>query len=199
MQEARNIFIFGDDIIGSVDPEFDFITTPSFFQDFYKPFGMKIKYVSASYGLPLSNCDFLGFKFHNIDGLYYPLYDIQRLATSMIYKSSSQDTSASFVSRSFTLFIMSYPSPHFEVFKQSWHDVCDHFSQDTNSVVQSYLTLRNVKTTEIIAFYQGSESVRFFDFFEPDSVGLQYNQLPQQKENVCFTWRKDPRPMGEQS
>lgn len=187
------IFIFGDDIIGSLTEEFEVLETPMFVENFFKKYGMETKYCTVQKYLPLTECNFLGFTFHLINGVYYPLYDITKLATSMVYQSTSSHTDLAFVSRAFTLFIMSYPHRSFELFRKAWMQICDYFSKSDDPGICSYIAFRNVPDYEIIQFYQGVETSQVFDFFDlslvnlifqesGDNVGFIYNTLFQQNE-----------------
>lgn len=170
---SQVIKIFGDDIVGSVSEDFSGILDDGFLSNFFARFGMKLKYCVVERNLDIEKMDFLGFKFRKIGNRFYPLYDIQRLATSMIYEGLDDGTLEPFISRAFTLMVMSYPSEHFDVFKTFFQDICDYIHKapfvDYSSTVYSYLSMRNVSRREIDKFFTGNESCndKLFKFFLP--------------------------------
>ena len=187
--DSQTIFIFGDDIIGAVDEEFEYITQPNFLHDFFKGLGMKLKYCRCEFGLPVTEMDFLGFKFAKHRGKYYPKYDIKRLATSMLFEGQDDGTLEPYISRVFTLMVMSYPHDEFLIFKTYFQLLCDYLIQspirDYTQTVYSYLSMRNIPEAEIERFYTGNESSNkdLLLFFDP-YVGFACNNNFQQECNV---------------
>lgn len=168
------ICVFGDDVIGSVSDDFDYVLTPNFWQDIYASFGLKLKFVKIGRDI-LDDLEFLGFHFKKINEHYYPLYDVTRLATSFIYKGVDNNNYDAYISRAFTLMVMSYPTNEFELFYKSYQDICDHFytlNIEPSPTVMAFLTYRNLPHREIDALYTGVESSYDFPFFlSLDDVG----------------------------
>lgn len=185
------IYIFGDDIVGAVDEEFDYITQPNFFDKFFAGFGMSLKYCQCSHDLPITEMEFLGFKFHKIRGKYYPRYDLKRLATSMLYEGNDDGTIEPYISRVFTLMVMSYPHDEFLIFKHYFQELCDYLmkspTRDYTNTVFSYLSMRNLPEAEIDRFYTGNESSNLdFLYFLDQNVGFACNYNFQQECNVSL-------------
>lgn len=171
---AQVIRIFGDDIVGAVSEDFSHILEKDFLPHFFSRFGMKLKYCTVERNLSIEKMDFLGFKFKKVGDKYYPLYDIQRIATSAIYEGLDDGTNEPFISRAFTLMVMSYPSEHYKTFKLYFQSICDLYMKSSeleySQTVHSYLALRNLPDSEINKFFTGNESCqneKDFQFFLP--------------------------------
>jgi hypothetical protein len=166
---SQPIMVFGDDVVGSVSEDFDYILTPYFWDNIYEAFGLKLKFVNCGRGI-FDQLEFLGFKFTKKNNHYYPKYDVERLATSFIYKGIDNDNYDAYISRTFTLMIMSYPTDHFQLFYKSYQDICDYFytlSIEPSPTVLAFLTYRTLPLYEIEALYTGAESANsdFLKFF----------------------------------
>lgn len=153
--------IFGDDIVASVDDDFDHICSPGYISSFFARFGMKTKYCVAEKDLDIEKMDFLGFKFTLKNNTYLPVYDIVRLSTSFIYKGQDDGSDDPFIARAFTLMVMSYPTEHYAHFKKGFQSICDFFTnspKDYSNTVYSYLSLRNLPDIELQKMFTGFES-----------------------------------------
>lgn len=165
------VFIFGDDSIMAVDEDFDFILKDDFLKHHFARFGLTLKYCYGGLDFPLDKMQFLGFTFRNIDGIWYPSYDADKLATSFLYNGVSSNNREAYISRAFTLMVMSYPTDHFSKFLDAWHDICDSLTLqqfDLTPVEISYISHRNVTVSEIRQLYIGFESCplnKFVDEF----------------------------------
>jgi len=170
--DEQIVQLFGDDSVCSVDEEFDYVLHPGFLDDFFSRFGMKLKFLKGGRDFPIEEMQFLGFTFRKIEGKYFPLFDTQRLATTMIYDGVQPLNRESFICRAFMLYFMSFSSDEYDIFKTAYHNLS-----------QWYLTIGNLTATEevfahlgvlsddeMFAFYQGLESSRLdgvFDTFLP--------------------------------
>jgi hypothetical protein len=137
--DEQIIRLFGDDSICAVDEYFDFVLKENFVSDVFASFGMKLKYFFGGRDYPLDKMEFLGFKFKNIQGRYFPLYDSVKLATSMVYNGVNSNTREAFLSRVFILTFMSYPSEQHSLFKLYARDMAALFS-----------TRRDLTPTEVV-------------------------------------------------
>ena len=179
------VFIFGDDSIMSLDEEFDYILKDDFLKKHFARFGLTLKYCYGGLDYPLSKMQFLGFEFRYIDGIWYPCYDVQKLATSFIYDSVSSNSREAFISRAFTLTVMSFPTEHFSKFYKCWQDICDSLitdQLDLTSVEQSYVSHRNIDINEIKQLYIGFEASQLdcfvdeFYFFSSQWMEVEQNK-----------------------
>ncbi len=185
--------IFGDDVIGSVDEDFEYIMTEGFWEKIYGAFGLKLKFVKCGRDI-FDDLEFLGFHFKKRENHYYPLYDIKRLATSFIYKGVDSNNYDAYISRAFTLMVMSYPTDEFALFRKSYMDICDYFytlNVEPSPTVLTFLTYRSLPLSEIDALYTGAESsnLDFFNFFlSGENVGfcnVKYDLTDKIKDVTC--------------
>jgi len=120
----------------------------------------------------LSTLSFLGASFKCIDGIYFPQYDIQRLATTMIYEKSSL-TLGQHLSKAFTLMVMSRPSDEFMIFYEAYNHLVHSFEvcNSNDPTTRGFAFVGLPEVSSIDAFYLGSESSNIEDLvlcFLPD-------------------------------
>jgi len=163
--------LFGDDSVFAVDIEFDYVLfnkdhEDGFLNSFFKRMGMKLKFLYGGEDYDIEKMSFLGFTFKMIDGIYLPLYDSQRLATSFLHTNDKKDTLEAYVSKLFVLTMMSFAGPHFDKFFKAYNAVIDTLSGELTPELQSFYNLR--LTPEVLwGFYTGAESgFACFTFFE---------------------------------
>lgn len=161
------IKIFGDDNIMSLDMDFSLILEEGYMAQHFQKYGLKLKFFFGGINYNIEQMQFLGFNFKLINGIYYPLYDIQKLATSFIYKSDGNQSREAYMSRAFTLMVMSFPSEYFETFLGAFRDLCDNCNtQELTPIERSYHNMRNIRKQEIASLFTGQESSSTdFSFF----------------------------------
>jgi len=165
--------LFGDDSVFAVDEEFDYVLhgmgeEDGFLNTFFKRYGMKLKFLYGGYDYPIEKMEFLGFRFHKVDGFYLPYYDPVRLAHSFIHTNDKGDTLTAYVSKCFVLAIMAYATEYRDLFIDSYHKLLD--SLDPNHLtpeLRSFKYETRLNAHILHAFYTGSESSSVdFSFFE---------------------------------
>jgi len=116
------VALYGDDNVFSVDEEFSLIVDKNFLSQHLEKFGLKLKFFFGGVNADLSVLSFLGASFKLRDGVWYPLYDTVRLATTMLYESKKMPLSAH-LSKAFTLMVMSYPSDEYAFFREAYKNL----------------------------------------------------------------------------
>jgi len=168
---SQLVFLYGDDNIFALDDDFSHLCDETFLAQHLNMYGLKLKFFYGGLDAELSTLSFLGATFKLIDGLYYPKYDIQRLATTMVYEKSSL-TLGQHLSKAFTLMVMSRPSDEFKTFYEAYNclvhstEVCS--SDDPTARGFAFVGLPEVASID--AFYSGAES--------SDMSTLVFNFLP---------------------
>lgn len=167
---SQVVCLYGDDNVFSVDEEFKYICEPEFLAAHLAEYGLKLKFFHGGKDASLTKLSFLGAEFVEKEGVWLPKYNAIRLATTMVYEHDTTPPSA-FVSRAFTLMVMSFPTEHYQVFKAAYANlVKSDFvqKQQSDSVIKSYAFLGVPEDAAIMAFYTGAESdvlSRHFNFF----------------------------------
>jgi len=109
----------------------------------------------------LHTLSFLGASFKKMpSGLWYPLYDVERLATTMVYENDEL-TLSQHIGKAFTLMVMSRPSDHFETFYNAYRalissDLVRNNLHDPS--ISSYALVGTPSVYDIDAFFSGNES-----------------------------------------
>lgn len=154
--------LFGDDNVYSLDDEFSLMCDEKFLIDHLAKFGLKLKFFFGGYDADLSILSFLGAHFVKKGGVFYPKYDLARLATSMLYEKVREIELYQYVSKCFTLMVMSYPHDEHLVFKRAYANLLKSelvLSQvQTDPTVASFFIAGVPTEPELISFYQGLES-----------------------------------------
>lgn len=174
------IGLYGDDFIGAVDEAFDHVLKPGFLAAFFERYSMKLKFLEGGYDYPLEKMQFLGFNFKMVNGSYLPLFNQQRLATSMVYDGVDSLNREAFICRAFMLYFMSYTSTDHEVFRQAYKTLLGRIRtfEDLTKTEEVFVTLGVLTDTEMLGFYLGLESSQHDEFFD--------NFLSQQLEEDGF-------------
>lgn len=159
------VYLFGDDSICSVDDDFSEVCSEDFLSSIYSEFGMKIKYFKGGYDCPLENLSFLGFEFHKEGNFYYPRYDVERLASSMIYEDSDSLDRPSHLSKAYILTVMSYPTEHFKTFSQAYINLLSSIKNPVNETEIAFCRMGPVTPAICKHIYQGLEGSSFSNFF----------------------------------
>jgi hypothetical protein len=105
------VALFGDDNVFSVDDEFSEICNPEFLSEHLMSYGLKLKFFHGGLDADLSVLSFLGAQFKNINGYWYPHYDVVRIATSMVYDQNKLNLEQH-ICKAFTLTVMAHPTAH---------------------------------------------------------------------------------------
>lgn len=175
--------IFGDDAILSLDEDFEHILTEGYLAQHFHKYGLKLKFLYGGLDYDVEQMQFLGFNFTKKNNLYYPLYDMERLATSFVYQGNGSLSREAYVSRAFTLMVMSYPSEYFNTFYKAFQSLIDHVAVTPVTPIEaSYVSLRNIPATAISSLFTGVESFDQIDF----SFFLSSNG-----------WRKETKDYGQ--
>lgn len=163
---AQFVKIFGDDNILGLTSNFSYMLNDNFLESHFHKYGLSLKFKYGGFGYDIEKAQFLGFTFKKKDNFYYPLYDIQRLATSFLYQGDSSKNREAYISRAFTLMVMSFPSEHYETFRGAFQSICDYVgSENLTSTERSFVNMRNIDTHEIQSLFTGQESMIDFSFF----------------------------------
>jgi len=164
------VYLFGDDNVFSVDEDFSLICDFDFLKDHLSHYGLKLKFFFGGEDYPLEKLSFLGASFKERDGIWYPLYDVERLATSMVYEKNKL-TLGQHISKIFTLMVMSYPSDSHGVFRDAY-----------KSLINSELVLNSLDDPLLQSFHAcgipSEESIKgFFTGVEAEGKKSQLRQL----------------------
>jgi len=160
MVAEQIVFLYGDDNVFSLDEDFSLMCDEKFLSMHLAKYGLKLKFFYGGLDCDLHVLSFLGASFKKIDDYWYPLYDIQRLATTMVYQPSKM-TIDQHLSKAFTLMVMSYPSEHFDLFYESYKNLIrssEVLQASDHPVVKAYVFVGLPEKHSIKAFYQGSEA-----------------------------------------
>lgn len=169
--DEQVVQLFGDDSVCAVDDEFDHILNDGFMADVFASFGMKMKYFFGGRDYPLEKMEFLGFKFKEIDGSYYPLYDVKKLATSMVYNGVNSNTREATLSRIFILNFMSYPCAEHQIFVSFALDIANYMSKFSDLSPTEAVMVRLIQTMDkeiMSSIFLGEESSFVFQIFFPN-------------------------------
>jgi hypothetical protein len=169
------IFLFGDDSIISLDLEFDHILTDGYLQSHFAKYGLKLKFLYGGLDYDICKMQFLGFTFTDIDGVYYPKYDMEKLATSVIYRNGRNDSREAFTSRLFTIMLMSYPTQNvFPILRRAFTNWCQYLvsiQADLTPTEESFVSMCSITEQTIKQMYQGWESNVSEDFIFSLHIG----------------------------
>jgi len=153
--------LYGDDNVFAVDEEFSLMTDPEFLAEHLGNYGLKLKFFFGGLDADLHTLSFLGASFKKMpSGLWYPLYDVERLATTMIYEDHNL-TLSQHLGKAFTLMVMSRPSDKFADFYQAYRalvssDLVRNNLDDPS--IAAYAFVGTPSEYDIDAFYTGCES-----------------------------------------
>jgi len=155
--------LFGDDSILGLSMDFERILDDNFLENHFSKFGMKLKFKHGGIDFPLNELTFLGFKFINYKkGLWYPKYDVTRLATSALYLGPNNNNPESYITKLFTLMIMAYPNKDaFITFRKAYQDLCSNMERDKRDKTETertFLRMRNITENQIDNLFVGFES-----------------------------------------
>jgi len=167
------VHLYGDDNVYSLDEEFSLMCDEAFLSAHLAKYGLKLKFFFGGLNADLHTLSFLGANFRLKDDRWYPCYDVQRLATTMVYEQKSLSL-AQHLGKAFTLMVMSYPTDHFEVFYTAYanlvnSDIVLHNLDDPK--IRSYASVGVPEICSIVGFYNGSESNSLSDlvlYFSPE-------------------------------
>jgi len=157
------VALFGDDNVFSLDEDFSLMCTEEFLREHLAQFGLKLKFFFGGKNYPLEKLSFLGAHFVQKNGMWYPHYDPRRLATSMIYELGGSKTLnvEKTLGKIFVLTVMSYPTEHWNLFREAYSDFLNHptvRAMSSNSTVGTYIGLGVPDDPLMESFYQGLES-----------------------------------------
>lgn len=158
---SQVINLFGDDSINSVDEEFDKVLEEGFVARIFSHFGMKLKFFYGGKDFPLEKMEFLGFTFSSNSFGFLPLYDVKRLATSMVYKGSNSNSREAMLSKTFILTLMSFPSAEHQFFKQHATHVASlyqHASDLTETEMTMITLIQSINDSMCLSIFLGLES-----------------------------------------
>lgn len=157
------VSLFGDDNVFGVDEDFSLMCDENFLRTHLGQFGLKLKFFVGGKDHPLEELSFLGAHFKKISGLWYPKYDVVRLATTMVYEIGGPKTLdlKQTLGKIFTLTIMSYPTEKWELFKTAYGEFLKHpqvLEKGHDPEVSTYLSVGVPCEDTMKCFYQGLES-----------------------------------------
>jgi hypothetical protein len=169
------VSVFGDDGVFSCDKDFDMIldgigTEDGFLFNFFKRFGMKLKFLYGGEDYPIEKMEFLGFRFKLINGIYFPYWDPIRTATSFIYTNDKKDDLGAYISKCFVLTMMAYPTEYKDIFLNAYKQLILSVTDDElTPVIKSFRDIGPLTPEILEMFFTGSEST-FIDFCFFESV-----------------------------
>jgi len=153
--------LYGDDNVFSIDEEFSLMCDQDFLGQHLGEYGLKLKFFYGGDESDLSVLSFLGANFKLMpSGFYYPLYDVERLATTMIYEYDRLELHQH-LSKAFTLMIMSRPSDRFQTFYKAYEALVNSelvLSNIDDPRVSAYVTVGKPSVFDIDAFFTGNEA-----------------------------------------
>lgn len=160
--------LFGDDSVFAVDIEFSYVlenmdSEDGFLRSFFRRFGMKLKFLKGGIDYDIEQMEFLGFRFKHIYGYYFPYYDPERLACSFINTNDKKDTLEAYVSKCFTLTMMSFATEKCDLFLSAYAQLLKSIKTSSSPEIQSYVNMGPLNKKVLLEFYSGRE-VSFEDF-----------------------------------
>lgn len=153
--------LYGDDNVFSVDEEFSLMTDETFLSEHLGNYGLKLKFFFGGLNADLHTLSFLGASFKKMpSGLWYPMYDVERLATTMIYENDEL-TLSQHLGKAFTLMVMSRPTSGFVAFHNAYaalvkSDLVRNNLDDPS--ISAYAFVGSPSVADIDAFYTGNEA-----------------------------------------
>lgn len=157
--------LFGDDSVFAVDEEFSHVLDQKddvengFLHQFFRKMGMKLKFLHGGYDYPVDKMEFLGFRFHDINGRYYPYYDPSRLATSFVHTNDKSDTLEAYLSKCFVLTMMSYATEHRDIFINAYAMLLKSIKDsETTDTIRSFQVAGPLTAQILESFYSGLEA-----------------------------------------
>jgi hypothetical protein len=167
------VSIYGDDNVYAVDEEFSYMCDKDFLSGHLSTYGLKLKFFFGGLNCDLHTLSFLGASFKWFNNRWYPLYDVERLATTMLYERNHLNL-GQHLGKAFTLMVMSRPSDKFDVFYRAYETLVNSEKVQNNCddpTVRRYASVGLPEISLIDAFYCGSESACLDDLvlaFYPD-------------------------------
>jgi len=177
--------LFGDDSILALDEDFDHILSEGYLHRHFAKYGLKLKFLFGGYNYDIEKMQFLGFTFKNIDGIYYPLYDVTKLCTSVLYQNGRNDSREAYTSRLFIITLMSYPDPStYSILRKAFHNWCCTITNqgDLTPSEQTYIGMNTVSDSTIRQMYTGWESS-----LSGDLIFLLYNGWKEATKTNVFS------------
>lgn len=167
------VALFGDDNVFSVDDEFSEICNPSFLSEHLMSYGLKLKFFHGGLDADLSVLSFLGAHFKNINGYWYPHYDVVRMATSMVYDQNKLNLEQH-ICKAFTLTVMAHPTADRDLFRSAYKQLLQNqlVIQDNSDTIRSFKVVGLPTLSEVDSFYKSFESSRKFEVFQGVAPGL---------------------------
>lgn len=156
------IYLFGDDSVISLDEEFDHILSDGYLASHMAKYGLKLKFLYGGLDYPIEQMQFLGFTFKKIGDYYYPLYDVQKLFTSILYKNGRNDSREAYTSRLFIIMLMSYPDQqNYKIAQRAYQNWCKYLTTHHESLTPteiSYIEMGSLQDSDIQNMFLGLES-----------------------------------------
>jgi hypothetical protein len=158
--------LFGDDNVYAVDEEYSLMCDEDFLRRHLQKYGLKLKFFFGGLDADLSTLSFLGAHFKNISGNYLPCYDVERIATTMIYEKDRLNL-GQHVQKAFTLMVMSYPTGQFDAFHSAYSQLVlsRAVQRSEDPICKSHAFLGAPEIHQIESFYLGGESAGVNDRF----------------------------------
>jgi hypothetical protein len=169
-------FLYGDDnAMSLVDKGFTTQHIEDVFRDSYFDFGLELDpFVVQD---TLEGVEFLGFKFHFLEGEWVPQYNIGRLMAAYVYTIDKRCDDGVSLSRAWMLNLMSAGSGR-EVYadvSRATQSYMTFLKDSTCPVVQSYREIGVPSFEQCMDFYLGRESTidfeSYFDYSILEEVG----------------------------
>lgn len=154
------VHLYGDDNVYSIDEEFSLMCDENFLSEHLSKYGLKLKFFFGGLNADLHTLSFLGASFRFKEGHWFPMYDVQRIATTMVYEFNELSL-AQHLGKAFTLMVMSYPTDSFDVFYKAYASLVNSDIVQKNlddPMIRSYSYVGVPEVSSILAFYTGSEA-----------------------------------------
>lgn len=154
------VHLYGDDNVYALDEEFSLMCDQDFLAKHLSKYGLKLKFFFGGLNADLHTLSFLGANFKFKDGHWFPMYDVHRIATTMVYEYSELSL-AQHLGKAFTLMVMSYPTGYFDVFQSAYASLVNSDLVQRNlddPMIRSYSYVGVPEVSSILAFYTGSEA-----------------------------------------
>lgn len=196
--DSQMIHLFGDDSICAVDEDFSLVCSEEFLTKHFDMYGMTLKFFHGGKDFPLSEMEFLGFKFVLRDDTYLPLYNVGRLAYGYCALVEGVDSREYFACRILVLTLMSYPSNAYPTFQHSTRMFMDWLALQPKLTNTEKMMIQMSQNSDLPKYYfYGFESVSSgpFSFLGTTEVEVLKKHVVKQCQSIrgiCIDGCGDP-------
>lgn len=158
-------YLFGDDNVGSMpDYGYSLEHLKQHFTRIFAQFGYELDPIIFT--RDIRDLEFLGFRFHSLNGRFIPRYNLSRLATAFCYRLDKKNSLSVTLSKAYSLMVMSWPhGPEtYRVFSSAYEQLLFDAHDTDDSTAKHFVDAGVPSDNSLAHFYSGFESsLELFD------------------------------------